>query len=144
MGQWDKTKMDGMHNWKSWRMVLQRTWRGVLLLIAIPFWRWKLYEYLHRIGKEQSSECPYGDSWLDDARHSFFECGMWVKERRVHEMSVGSVSPANVISKMLKDKDSCNHVLYLVGTDLRRNKLEHDSKRRNKKIKARVVCRHRK
>lgn len=84
-------------------------------------------KYLHRIGKVESPQCIYGDSTIDDAEHTIFNCVKWQNERNSLESLLGNVNAENIVSKMLKSEGNWNEVTKFVETILRKKKQDLDA-----------------
>ncbi|XP_033212109.1 uncharacterized protein LOC117169713 [Belonocnema kinseyi] len=80
--------------------------------------------YLNKIGKVRSSDCRYCGWYRDDASHTFFTCDRWVEERTILETDIGSISPDNIIHKMLSSQENWQKVAVYVETVSREKKRE--------------------
>uniref|UniRef100_T1HX87 3'(2'),5'-bisphosphate nucleotidase 1 n=1 Tax=Rhodnius prolixus TaxID=13249 RepID=T1HX87_RHOPR len=66
--------------------------------------------YLYRMGKVGDLSCVFGDSDLDDARHTFFLCDRWVPERESLEQEIEKITPENIVEIMLSLRDCWDRV----------------------------------
>lgn len=82
--------------------------------------------YLHKMGKVESPSCQYGDSPLDDVGHTFFECERWTAERQRLEMTIGVLTPDNIVGKMLESEEHWNSIAGYVEAVLRNKKREQE------------------
>jgi len=61
-------------------------------------------QYLHKIGKEESSKCHHCQDENDSAEHTLFECPSWDEDRRemenVSDLGVAT-NPGNIVRFML-------------------------------------------
>jgi len=61
-------------------------------------------QYLHKIGKEESSKCHHCQDENDSAEHTLFECPAWDEDRRkmgnVSDLRV-ALNPGNIVRFML-------------------------------------------
>ncbi|KAG8272669.1 hypothetical protein J6590_048903 [Homalodisca vitripennis] len=77
-----------------------------------------------RMGKFESSECPYGDAEHNNANHTFFFWRRWENERSGLKNAIGQLSPDIIVQKMVSDGQTWNSVsAYVVGV-LKTEKLE--------------------
>jgi len=85
--------------------------------------------YLHRFGKLDSPACWYCGHEEDDANHTVFVCDAWESRRsRVNTALNTAISPDNIISTMLQDKNSWDAVSTFIHEVL--SKKEDEEKRR--------------
>ncbi|XP_035737494.1 uncharacterized protein LOC118448396 [Vespa mandarinia] len=80
--------------------------------------------YLAKMRKVTDGNCPYGDSTVDDALHTFFKCVRWSVERLALEQDLGKISPDNIVEKMLQSQEEWNKLARYIRTTLRRKKME--------------------
>uniref|UniRef100_A0A6M2DQW1 Putative 115 kDa protein in type-1 retrotransposable element n=1 Tax=Xenopsylla cheopis TaxID=163159 RepID=A0A6M2DQW1_XENCH len=67
--------------------------------------------YLFRMGLRTSSLCEYCPDKIEDAEHTFFECGKWRRFRADAEMTLGrTLNPESVIQLMLQNSDNWSAV----------------------------------
>lgn len=70
--------------------------------------------------------CPYGDSNVDDARHTIFECDRWRDERLALEQNLGDISPDNIVEKKLRGQEEWTKVASYARAILHKKKKEID------------------
>lgn len=79
-------------------------------------------EYLHRIGKAQSPNCPHCVQVIESPEHVFFECPRFQEERKELYKLVGpGIKVETLIEAMCKDKatwDEVNSLIYKIMTFL--------------------------
>ena len=76
--------------------------------------------YLHRMGRLTDPICRYCGQNGDDSEHAFFVCPRWVIERNGLEAEVDDLTPDNVVSVMLKEKQSWDQISRFLTTVLRK------------------------
>lgn len=85
-------------------------------------------KYLHTMGKCNSPFCIYEESEvIDDAEHTFFYCTRWEEERDNMKRSLGSVTPENLIEKMISDEKQWKTVAHYCKRILCMKKIDLDS-----------------
>ncbi|XP_046817494.1 uncharacterized protein LOC124423613 [Vespa crabro] len=80
--------------------------------------------YLVKMRKVADGNCPYGESTVDDARHTFFICARWTAERFSLEQELGDISPEDIVEKVLRGQKEWNKVACYVRAILRKKKKE--------------------
>ena len=78
--------------------------------------------YLYRMGRLTDPICRYCGHDGDDAEHTFFVCPRWATERHGLEVELGELTPDNVVSVMLKEKNNWDRISRFVTTVLRKKK----------------------
>lgn len=73
-------------------------------------------QYLHRIGKRDSSECKYCESgMIDDANHTMFLCNRWNEIRKEAENIVGvNLTCGNLVNVMMECEtnwEACSNMM---------------------------------
>ena len=87
--------------------------------------------YAKRFGKDVSDECIYCAS-VDTAEHTIFECEKWTDVRQKAWEVVGTLTPDNLVAKMIGSKESWR-VIHRMVTDIMARK-ETDEIDRQKRI----------
>lgn len=78
-------------------------------------------EYLHRIGKAVSPNCPHCVQVIESPEHVFFECPRFLEGRKELYKLVPGVKVETLIGAMCKDKvtwDSVNSLIYKIMNSL--------------------------
>ena len=90
-------------------------------------------KYLHRYKHEDSSECPRCSGIEEDARHVFFTCPRFLRQRQKLESLIDAViTPTNLVKQMLASETA-----WKAATDFSREVIEElrkeEKKRRDKR-----------
>lgn len=75
--------------------------------------------YLLRIGKVATAECEHCGAPDDTARHTFFECPTWNREREALRESASSLECSSIVGEMLKSKEVWNAVAHFARNIMR-------------------------
>ncbi|XP_073996417.1 uncharacterized protein [Rhodnius prolixus] len=81
-------------------------------------------KYLNTMRKVESPCCVYCKEVQDNARHRFFECKRWDEERMELELEIGSITPENIVGKVLAVKSNWTKVDKTVCDILKKKKVE--------------------
>lgn len=84
-------------------------------------------KYLCTVGKVETPQCIYGDSELDDAEHTFFQCTRWKSKRADLQNLVGHIAVDNVVKTMLNNEQNWCYVAKYVEDILRKKKRDLDA-----------------
>lgn len=82
------------------------------------------FQFLHKIGKVATSECPYGDAEADTACHTFFECQRWQQQREELTQNIGYVEPETLATVMLHSQTNWSSVENFARTILKKKHTE--------------------
>lgn len=74
--------------------------------------------YLHRMGKAETTECPYCPGVLDDAEHTFFACTRWYTAKADLISTLGDFTPETAVTAMLKSQEDWSRAERYVRTVL--------------------------
>uniref|UniRef100_T1HPR0 Reverse transcriptase zinc-binding domain-containing protein n=1 Tax=Rhodnius prolixus TaxID=13249 RepID=T1HPR0_RHOPR len=83
-------------------------------------------KYLNNMRKVESPCCVYCKEVQGDARHTFFECKRWDQERMELELEIGSITPENIVGKMLAERSNWTKVDKTVCDILKKKKAEEN------------------
>ncbi|XP_075213618.1 uncharacterized protein LOC142319830 [Lycorma delicatula] len=83
-------------------------------------------KYLNRIGKRQTSRCPYRQE--DDAEHTVFNCYRWEGLR--HEIRHNNLTPDNLVSLLMQSNNNWDWFSNFASTVLKSKEEEERHYRR--------------
>lgn len=82
-------------------------------------------EYLHRIGREESTACHHCDAPMDSAEHTLAECSAWDGERIILQraMGGGEVSLSAMAKAMVDNEETWKAAALFCGTVMTRKEV---------------------
>lgn len=81
-------------------------------------------DYLYRMGRVQSPHCKHCGNQLDTAEHTFFQCTNRKEKLYKLEETTGSLTPENIVDRMLRNEKSWNAISHFIESVLRAKKEE--------------------
>lgn len=81
-------------------------------------------KYLHRMNKADQPSCLYGDAEEDDAEHTFFRCNRWREKRSRLQGVLGTITPENVIDKLMVNDQNWMMIAGFCEEVLREKKVD--------------------